>query len=86
MPHCPNCGAEVPENHRFCGECGPQLGMVVLEVSESRARPTARKVALVVGGIAFLILVIAVIVVASLGSQVDRMGDIFAYATATAPP
>lgn len=26
MKYCPNCGAQLPDNARFCSVCGSQLG------------------------------------------------------------
>lgn len=34
MPHCPNCGNSVQEEHHYCGQCGYQLASYLDEDEE----------------------------------------------------
>jgi hypothetical protein len=77
MRRCPNCGAQIPDNNRLCAECRQGQAMIVEPVGDSPTRATAKKAALVVGGIAFLILVVLLIILAALGWETHRLVDLF---------
>ncbi len=35
MKHCPNCGSEIKENEKFCGNCGQEQNNIVFEKTKT---------------------------------------------------
>lgn len=81
---CPHCGCELPDDAQFCGNCGEKLPGSGMEYEVQENRPSEKtvrekpkqkgsfgKIAVIVGAVA-LVLIVGAVLVSKLGGEPDE--------------
>ena len=59
MKYCPNCGAEVKENSKFCSKCGSSITNVVNEVNRNAMNSSSNNVIIIAVAAVIIVAIIA---------------------------